>query len=269
VYDGQILVVLVLFSFYGVSESGGRGLVVMPPAFMAVSMVVSTQWVVLGGCSTILVISPLTVVLLEPIFLSSKLRDNDGASIATGRGSNSKDNKVELSYSTLSLLPTAIAMPPLDGTLAPLAVTGCTATSAGGFGSVALFVVALAGVLHSKRLHFEAPAVATAVSFAAAGLTVAGLLGLVAAAIPPFILHLVLSEVPWLLILCLVCGCVCYVRFVRFTVAWRNDFANWQCGERCNHLEKFCFLQVLCCTKESINVWVDYTAVIAFFQKLI
>jgi hypothetical protein len=32
---------------------------------------------------------------------------------------------------------------------------------------------------------------------------------------------------------------------------------------------KFRFTQVLCCTKESINVWVDYTSVIAFFQKLI
>jgi hypothetical protein len=40
--EGQILVVLVLFSFCGVSESGGRELAVTPPAFMAVSMVVST-----------------------------------------------------------------------------------------------------------------------------------------------------------------------------------------------------------------------------------
>jgi hypothetical protein len=39
----------------------------------------------------------------------------------------------------------------------------------------------------------------------------------------------------------------------------KND-AIWQ---------KFCFLQVLCCTKESRNIWVDYTSVIAFFQKLI
>ena len=38
-----------------------------------------------------------------------------------------------------------------------------------------------------------------------------------------------------------------------------KDVAIWQ---------KFCFSQVLCCTKESINVWVDYTSVIDFFQKL-
>jgi hypothetical protein len=40
VFDGRILVVLVLFSFCGVSVSGGTGLVVAPPVFMAVSMVV-------------------------------------------------------------------------------------------------------------------------------------------------------------------------------------------------------------------------------------
>ncbi len=186
-FDGQILVVLVLFSFCGVSKSGGRGLVVAPPVFMAVSMVVSTQPVVLATCLTILVISPLTVVLLVLFLLSSKLRDNNGASVATGRGGNREDNKVKLSYLMLSLLPTVVAMPPLDGTFAPLAVAGCTATAVGGFGSVALFAVALARALCSIRLRFEAPVVATAVLFAAAGLTVAGLLGLVAAAIHPFI----------------------------------------------------------------------------------
>ncbi len=97
-FDGQILVVLVLFSVCGVSESGGRGLVVAPPAFMAVSMVVSTQPVVLAACLTILVISLSAVVLLALIFLSSKLRDNNDASMATDCGSNRKENKVELSY---------------------------------------------------------------------------------------------------------------------------------------------------------------------------
>jgi hypothetical protein len=63
---------------------------------------------------------------------------------------------------------------------------------AGGFCSVVLFLVALAGVLCSKWLHFEAPPVATAVLFAAAGFTVTGLLGLVVAAIPLFGLFLVL-----------------------------------------------------------------------------
>ncbi len=67
----------------------------------------------------------------------------------------------------------------------------CTATAAGGFGSVVLFAVRLVGVPCSKQL-FEALAVATAVSFAAGGLTDTGLLGLVAAAILPFGLCLVL-----------------------------------------------------------------------------
>ncbi len=125
-FDGQILVVLVLFSFCGVSESGGRGLVVVPPAFMVVSMVVSTWPVVSAACSTILVISPLTVVLLALILLSSKLRDNNIASMATGCSGNSNDNKVDLSYLTVSLLPTVVAMPPPDGTLAPFAVAVCT-----------------------------------------------------------------------------------------------------------------------------------------------
>ncbi len=111
-FDGRILVVMVLFSFCGVSESGGRVLVVAPPAFMAMSMVVSTWPVVLAACSKILVISLSTVVLLALILLSSKLRDNNGASVATGRGGNSKDNKVELSYSMLSLPPTVVAMHP-------------------------------------------------------------------------------------------------------------------------------------------------------------
>jgi hypothetical protein len=66
------------------------------------------------------------------------------------------------------------------------------ATAAGGFDSVVLFAVALEGVWCSKRLHFEALAVATAVLFAEAGLTVTGLLDLVAAAILPFGLRLVL-----------------------------------------------------------------------------
>jgi hypothetical protein len=112
VFDGQILVVLVLFSLCRVSESGNRGLVVVPPAFMAVFMVVFTQLVVLAACLTIVVISPCTIVLVALILLSSKLGDNNCVSVATGRGGNSKDNKVELSYLTLSLLQTVVAMPP-------------------------------------------------------------------------------------------------------------------------------------------------------------
>jgi hypothetical protein len=94
------------------------------------------------------------------------------------------------------------------------------ATAAGGFGSVVLFAVALAGVPCSKWLHCAAPLVATARSFAAAGLTVAGLLGLVAAAIPPFGLCLVLFGGAivvdvmfglWLCVLCQICQNHCYV----------------------------------------------------------
>jgi hypothetical protein len=162
------------------------------PAFMAVSMVVSTWPVVLVACLTILVISPSTNVLLALILLSSKLRGNNSTSVATGLGGNSEDNKVELSCLMLLLLPMVITMSPPDGTLAPLAVVGCTSTAAGGFSSVLLFAVALAGVLCSKQLCFEVLAVATLVLFAAAGLTVAGLLGLVAAAILPFGLRLAL-----------------------------------------------------------------------------
>jgi hypothetical protein len=90
----------------------------------------------------------------------------------------------------------------------------------GGFGSVVLFLVALAGVPCLKRLHFKVPPVATAVLFAAAGLTVTGLSGLVAAAIPPFSLHLVLFVGAmvvdvmfglWLCVLCQICQIHCYV----------------------------------------------------------
>ncbi len=188
--------------------------------FMAVSMVVSTRLVVLAACSMILIILPLTIVLLVLILLSSKLRDNYGVFVTTGHSSNSEDNKVELSYSTQSLLPTVVAMPPPDRTLAPLLVAGCTAAAAGGFGSVVLFAVVLAGVPCSKWLHFEAPVVATTVLFAAAGLTVAGLLGLLAATILPFSLHVVLLGGAmvvdvmfglWLCVLCQICQIHCYM----------------------------------------------------------
>jgi hypothetical protein len=120
----------------------------------------------------------------------------------------------------LSLPPIVVTMSPLDGTSARLVVAGCTATVAGGFGSVVLFLVALAGVLCSKRLHCEAPRVAAAVSFAAAGLTVAGLSGLVAAPIPPFGLCLVLFGGVmvidvifglWLCVLRQICQIHCYM----------------------------------------------------------
>ena len=87
--------------------------------------------------------------MLALISLSSEVRDYNGASVATGHGGNSEDSKVKLSYSTLSLPPTVVAILPPDGTLAPLVMVGCTATAAGRFGSVVLFAVALVGVLCS------------------------------------------------------------------------------------------------------------------------
>jgi hypothetical protein len=93
-----------------------------------------------------------TIVLLACILPSSKLGDNDSASMAPGCGSNGKDNKVELPYLMLSLPPTVVAMSPPGRTSAPLAVAGYMARVAGGFGSVVLFLVALAGVRCSKWL---------------------------------------------------------------------------------------------------------------------
>jgi hypothetical protein len=148
-------------------------------------MNVSTLPVVLAVCSALVVISPSTVVLLVLILPPSKLRDNDGTSTAAGGGSNGEDDMVKIPYLTVTLPSTVVVMSPPDGTLALLVVAGCRATVAGGFGSVLFFVVALPGVLCSKQLHFSVPPVATAVLFAVAGLTVAGLSGLVAAAIPP------------------------------------------------------------------------------------
>ncbi len=67
---------------------------------------------------------------------------------------------------------------------------------------------------------FAVPLVATAVLFAATGITVAGLSGLVAAAIPPFGLHLVLIGGAmvvdvmfslWLCVLCQICQIHSYV----------------------------------------------------------
>jgi hypothetical protein len=119
----------------------------------------------------------------------------------------------------LSLPPMVIAIPPPDGSVS-LAVAECTVTAAGRFGSVVLFAVALAGVPCPKWLHFAALLVATAVSFAAAGLTITGLLGLLAAAIPPFGLRFVLIEGAmvvdnmfglWLCVLCQICQIHCYV----------------------------------------------------------
>jgi hypothetical protein len=113
-----------------------------------------------------------------------------------------------------------VSRSPPGGTLAPLAVAGCTVKAVGGFGSVVLFLVELVGVPCSKQLRFEVPPVATTVLFAAAGLTVAGLLGLVAAAIPPFGLCLVqfvgimVIDVMfglWLCVLCQICQIHCYV----------------------------------------------------------
>jgi hypothetical protein len=218
VSDGHFSLVLTSFSFCGVTESGGRGLAIAPSAFVAVSMIASMPPVVLAACSTTLMISLPTVVLLALILPSSKLRDISRASAAGEGSSNGKNNMAKLPYLTLTLLPTVIAMSPLNGTLALLAVAGCTRTATGGFGSVVFFAVVLAGVLCSKRLCFAALPVATAVPFVAAGVTVAGLSGLVAVAIPPFGLRLVLIRGAmvvdvmfdlWLCVLCQICRIYC------------------------------------------------------------
>jgi hypothetical protein len=221
VSDGHFSLVLMSFSFCGVKQSGGKGLAIAPSAFVVVSMIVSTPSVVLVACLKKLVIPPSSIVLLALILLSSKLRDNDGASVAAGGIGNSKDIMVKLPYSRLSLPPTVVAMTPPEGALALLAVAGCTTTAAGGFASVVLFAVGLVGMLCPKRLHFAAPPVTTAVLFTAAGLTVAGLLGLIAAAIPPFGLHFVLIRGAmvvdvmfglWLCVLCQICQIHCYLQ---------------------------------------------------------
>jgi hypothetical protein len=54
-------------------------------------MIVSTLPLVLVVCSTTLVISLSTVVLLALIMLSIKLRDINSTSAATGSNSNGKD----------------------------------------------------------------------------------------------------------------------------------------------------------------------------------
>jgi hypothetical protein len=92
------------------------------------------------------------------------------------------------------------------------------------------------------------------VKFAAAGLTVTGLLGLVAAAIPPFGFHLVLFGGAivvdvmfglWLCVLCQICQIHCFCGGMIFPT---GDVAKEVA------IGNFCFLQVLCCTKESKNV---------------
>ncbi len=113
--DDLFSLVLKSFSFCGVAESGGRRLVIAPSAFVVVPLNVSTPLVVLAVCSMTLVVSPLNVVLLVLVLPSSKLRDIDGASAATGGGGDSKDNMAELPYLPLRLLPMVGTMSPPDG----------------------------------------------------------------------------------------------------------------------------------------------------------
>ncbi len=68
--DGQFSLVLKSFSFCRVTESGGRGLAVAPPAFVVVSMVVSKPPVVLAAFMAGLAITQLTVVLAPLTLLS-------------------------------------------------------------------------------------------------------------------------------------------------------------------------------------------------------
>ncbi len=96
-------------------------------------------------------------------------------------------------------------------------------------------------MLCSQWLCFAASSV-TAVSFSAAGLTVSGLSGLVAAAMPPFGLRLVLIKGAIVVYVIFICACVCFIRFVGFTVTCRNDtptgnvakdVAIWQTSVSC------------------------------------
>jgi hypothetical protein len=141
--------------------------------------------VVLSG----LVIAPSTALLVKLILPSRKLKDNNGASTAAGSSGNGKDNMNKFPELTLSLPPMVVTISSPDGTLALLVVAGCKETAAGRPSSMVLFAVALAGVPCPNYLRFAVLPGATAVSFAAAGLTIAGLSGLLAAAIPPFGLH--------------------------------------------------------------------------------
>jgi hypothetical protein len=136
VSGGHFSLLLISFSFCRFLDSGGRGLAIVISAFLVVSMNVSTPLVVLAACSTTLVISLSTVVLLALVSLSRNLRDIDGASAAVGSSGDGKDNMSGLPCSTLSLPPTVGTMSPPDRMFALLAVTGCMATAAGGFGSV-------------------------------------------------------------------------------------------------------------------------------------
>ncbi len=118
--DRHFSLVLISFSFYRVTESGGRGLAIASSAFVAVSMIVSRMPAVMAACLMTLVISP------------CKLRDNYGASAAAGRSGEGKDNMIKLPYLMLTLSPRAVTMSPPDGTFTLLAVAGCTASVAGG-----------------------------------------------------------------------------------------------------------------------------------------
>jgi hypothetical protein len=113
----------------------------------------------------------------------------------------------------LSPPPMVVTISPPDGT-SVLAMAGCTVAAAGRFGSIVLFAVALAGLPCPKRLRFSALLAATAVLFAAAGLTIAELLVLLAAAIPPLRFAFALIRgamvfdvmfVLWLSVLCQIC----------------------------------------------------------------
>jgi hypothetical protein len=63
---------------------------------VAVSVFVSTPPIVLVACLVGLVISSSTIALLALIFPSRKLKDNDGASVATGGGGKGEDSMNEL-----------------------------------------------------------------------------------------------------------------------------------------------------------------------------
>ncbi len=165
-----------------------------------------------------------------------------GASAATGGGNDGKDNMVEFPYSTLSLPPTVVAIPPPDGTLAPLVMVGCTATAAGRFGSVVVFAVVLAGLPYSKMAAFCSTAGSNSSEVCCSRVDCHRVIGFGSSCHTP--LWFSFSSI-WR------ChSCWCYVWFVVVCAMsdlsdslflWRNDFSNWWCGKRSCHWQLLFF----------------------------
>ncbi len=131
----------------------------------------------------------------------------------------------------LSLLPTVIAMSPPDKKLASLAVAGCMATVAGGFGSIVLFVVVLAGVPCPIRLHFCGTASSNSSVVSCSRVDYRRVIGFVSGCDTPLQLRflpiggVMVVDVMfglWLCVLCQICQIHCFVE------EWFCQLAMWQ-----------------------------------------